>query len=80
MRLSLPDIRRLALEVAREEGPGIDVVATTNPEGAVDYTEVVLSVGDSSEPRRIVVSVRRTASAETIRRTLQAQLRHHLHG
>ena len=80
MRLSLPDIRRLALEVAREVGPGIHVVATTNPEGAVDYTEVVLSVEDVPEPRRIVVSVRRTASAETIRRTLQEQLRQHLQG
>jgi len=75
MRLSLPDIRRLALEAAHDEGPGIHVVATTNPEGAVDYTEVVMLMDGSPEPRRIVVGVRRTAPAETIRRALREQLR-----
>jgi len=43
MSLSLPEIRRLAAEVAREVDPSFEVVATTNTEGAVDYTELILT-------------------------------------
>ena len=79
MSLSLPEIRRLAAEVAREVDSSFEVFATTNPEGAVDYTELILTVHNrADEPRRIVVGIRRGASEAEIRNLLRDRLRERL--
>ena len=79
MSLSLPEIRRLAAEVAREVDPSFEVVATTNTEGAVDYTELILTVHNrADEAGRIVVGIRRGASEVEIRNLLRDRLRERL--
>jgi hypothetical protein len=76
MTLSLPQLRRLASEVAREVDPSLEVFATTNPEGAVDYTELILTVHNRADgPARIVVGIRRGASEADIRNLLRNHLR-----
>jgi hypothetical protein len=76
MPLSLPQLRRLAFEVARDVDPSLEVFATTNPEGAVDYTELILTVHNrGGEPGRIVVGINRGASESEIRNLLRAHLR-----
>ena len=76
MPLSLPQLRALASEVARDVDPSLEVFATTNTEGAVDYTELILTVHNrSGEPDRIVVGVRRGASETEIRNLLRDHLR-----
>jgi hypothetical protein len=76
MSLSLPQLRRLASEVARDVDPSLEVFATTNTEGAVDYTELILTVHNrADEPGRIVVGIRRGTSEAEIRSLLREHLR-----
>ena len=79
MRLGLLQIRRLAAEVARQEDPALEVLATTKTEGAADYTEVILAGRHSQpEPARIVISVRRESSEAEARDVLRTRLRDYL--
>jgi hypothetical protein len=79
MPLSLPHIRRLAAEVARTEAPAFEGFATTNPEGAVDYTEVILRPQDqSSDQAHVVIGIRRSSSEADIAGILRNRLRDRL--
>jgi len=79
MRLRLPDVRRVAVEVARDEDPVLEVFAATNGEGATDYAEVVLRLQrPSSDPTHVVIGVRPSAGEWQVRRLLRDRLRDHL--
>jgi hypothetical protein len=79
MPLSLPHIRRLAAEVARQENPAVEVFATTNPAGAVDHTEVIMTVpGRLSDPTQLVVGIRRSSSEADVCERLRDRLRDRL--
>jgi hypothetical protein len=76
MTLSLTNIRRLAVDVAREESPALEVVGTTNAEGAANYAEVI--VADHSrrdDSRHLVIGLSRSASESAIRDQLRDRLR-----
>ena len=79
MPLRLPDVRRVAADVAREEDPALEVFAATNGEGATDYTEVIHRLlRPSSDPTHVVIGVRRNAGEWQVRRLLRDRLRDHL--
>lgn len=79
MSLRLNDLRRVAGDVAREEDPGLRVLAARNAEGATDYSELTIMLDrPTSDPSRIILGVRRHASESQIRRVLREQLRDHL--
>jgi hypothetical protein len=78
MRLKLPDVRRVAADIARQEDPALQVFAATNGEGA-DYTEVVLRLHKpSTHPTHIVIGLRRDADESQVRRLLRDRLRDQL--
>jgi hypothetical protein len=79
MPLRLPDVRRVAADVAREEDPALQVFAATNGEGATDYTEVILRLHKSStRPTHVVIGIRRNADESQVRRLLRDRLRDQL--
>ena len=79
MPLRLPDVRRVAADVAQQEDPALQVFAATNGEGATDYTEVILRFQQpSSDPTHVVIGVRRNAGEWQVRRLLRDRLREHL--
>ena len=79
MPLRLPDVRRVAADVARQEDPALQVFAATNGEGATDYTEVILRLHKpSSDPTHVVIGIRRNAGEWQVRRLLRDRLRDHL--
>ena len=79
MPLKLPDVRRVAADVARQEDPALQVFAATNGEGATDYTEVILRLHKpSSDPTHVVIGIRRNAGEWQVRRLLRDRLRDHL--
>lgn len=76
--LRLPDVRRVASDIARQEDPALQVFAATNGEGA-DYTEVILRLHKSStHPTHLVIGVRRNAGEPQVRRLLRDRLRDQL--
>jgi hypothetical protein len=79
MPLRLPDVRRVAADVARQEDPAFQVFAATNGEGATDYTEVILKLNrPASDPSHVVIGIRRHAGEWQVRRLLRDRLRDHL--
>jgi hypothetical protein len=79
MTLSLIDIQRVAVEIAREEDPTLEVLAARNGEGAADYTEVLVTLhGRTSDPSQIVIGIARNAEESEIRSLLRNRLREHL--
>jgi hypothetical protein len=79
MPLRLPDVRRVAADVAREEDPALQVFAATNGEGATDYTEVILRLHKpSTHPTHLVIGIRRNAGESQVRRLLRDRLRDQL--
>jgi hypothetical protein len=78
MALRLPDVRRVAADIASQEDPELQVFAATNGEGA-DYTEVILRLHKSpANPTHIVIGVRRDAGESQVRRLLRDRLRDQL--
>ena len=78
MPLTLPDIRRIAAEVAKEQNPPLDVVAATPSEGESTYVEVLLTVrGCRNEPCRVIVGVHPNASEADFRVAMAARLAEH---
>jgi hypothetical protein len=81
MPMNLTDVRRVAMEVTREENPALEVLAATNGEGAADYAEILLALhADTPEPRRMVVGVSRPTSESELRSVMRERLREHLQG
>jgi hypothetical protein len=79
MSLTLPDVRRIAADVARQQDSSLEVVAATPSEGESAYTEVLLTVhGCRSEPCRLIIGFSRDASEPECRRAIEAQLQQHL--
>lgn len=77
--LSLPDIKRIATGIARDEDPALEVVAAMRAEGASNYAEVVLTRDDGARgPRQWVIGVARTASESDVRGALRDQFRDRL--
>ena len=81
MLLRLPDARRVAAEVGREEDSALLVFAATNGEGASDYSEVMLRLHrPSTHPAHVVIGIRRNADEPQVRRLLRDRLRDQLRG
>ena len=79
MSLTLPDVRRIVAEVARQQTPTLEVVAA-RAEGDSSYTEVILTVrGCSTEPCQIIMGLSREASESEFRQAVREQLEEHLH-
>jgi hypothetical protein len=79
MPLSLAAIRNLAVEIAGEEDPALEVLAATNAEGSADYAEITLALhGCAAEPCRVVIGFSRKATDAEIRARIRERLRDHL--
>jgi hypothetical protein len=77
--LTLTDVRRLAVDAAREQHPPLQVVGVASAGGGSAYAEVILMVrGCRVEPCRVIVGVSRNASEAECREAIQARLQQHL--
>jgi hypothetical protein len=79
MAINLTDLRRIAVEIAREEDPELEVLAATNGEGAADYAEIILALDTpEKERRRMVVGVSRPTSESQMRNLVRERIREQL--
>jgi hypothetical protein len=76
MKLSLRDLRRVAIDVAHDENPMVRVLAAMNNEGAADYAEVTFALPEkAARPSRVVIGLSREASEPQIRQLLHQRLK-----
>jgi len=80
MALSLTAVRQIAVDVARQEDPSLEVVAATAGEGdSSSYAEVVLMLrGCRTEPCRMLIGVDRNAPEGECRALVRERLQQHL--
>jgi hypothetical protein len=80
MPLALEDVRRMAMDAAREENTSLDVVAAVTEAGGSAYAEVLITLqGCGPEECLLSVGVDRGLSAEAVRLLLRERVRAHLH-
>jgi hypothetical protein len=76
MSLTLPEVRRIARDVAQQQSPAVDVVGVTGREGSSGSAEVIFAVRDPErEPSRLVIGVSRQTSASECQGTVRSRLR-----
>jgi hypothetical protein len=79
MTLELSEVRRIAEDVARAEGPSVDVIAATTSARGSDYIELTLRIhGDGDEPSLIMVGADRSGGEAEFRGTITRELRRRL--
>jgi len=79
MTLTLPDVRRIASDVAQQEHPALDVVGVTPREGSTTSAEVIFAVRDREvAPSRMVIGVSRQISEIECRGAVRTRLRERL--
>ena len=78
--LELLDVKRIAKEVAREQGDLVEVVGAATTSGGTAYAEVTVVVGGchDSDGCRIIVGADRARGEPALREALAARLREHL--
>jgi hypothetical protein len=78
MSLTLLDVRRLAIEVARAQDDALEVLGVVTPSGGSGYTEVLISQrGCPPEDGVISVGLDRQTSEESFRTRFAGKLRTH---
>jgi hypothetical protein len=76
--MTVSDITRIAIDVARSQSPDLRVAGVTLA-GEGNYTEVIVDIaGCRAEPCRLSVGVFRDASEDTVRREIAQQLERHV--
>ena len=76
MPLSVEDVERIAVEVARDEAGVLEVTGVTRGAGGSDYAEVLMRVRNcDGPPCRVVVGAFRDASESAVRRQLVDEVR-----
>ena len=78
MFLTLPEVQRIAAEVAAEKTPDLQV-AVTSSQGESAYAELILTLsGCSVEPCHTLIGIDRDMSEAQFRIAVQDHLRQHL--
>jgi hypothetical protein len=79
MPLALEIVRRLAMDVVREENISLEVVAAVTEAGGSAYAEVLITLqGCGPEECLLSVGIDRAMSAEALRSLLRQRVRAHL--
>src|SRR5262245_13219749 len=79
MPLTLPEIRRIASDVAREQDPALEVVGAMAAGNELLYSEVILSIrGCRVEPCQLMIGVNRNLSEIECRDAMRAGLKRHI--
>jgi hypothetical protein len=79
MILELSEVRRIAEDVARAEGPSVDFIAAATSTRGSGYIELTLRIqGDDDEPSLIIVGADRSGGEAELRETLARELRRRL--
>jgi hypothetical protein len=79
MKLSMQDLRRIAVEVAEEEGLNYDVAGATHAEGDPVYAEIIFAHrGGAGDTGQVVIGLDRDTSEQACRDLIRAQLRRFL--
>lgn len=75
MPLTLMDVRRIAIDVARQRDPALEVLAATPAEEGSAYAEVIITVkGCHREPCRLLIGVNRGATEREVRERFEEHL------
>ena len=78
MFLTLPEVQRIAAEVAAEHDSTFEV-AVSRGQGDSAYTELILTLtGCSAEPCQMLIGVERDVSEVVVRTVVEEHLREHL--
>jgi hypothetical protein len=79
MLLSLPEVQRIAADVAHSTNPELEVVAAITSVAGSAYTEVTVTIhGCRQEPCVLVIGAERNASESKFRSEVAEKLRQHL--
>src|SRR5262245_43765308 len=79
MTLTLNDVRRIAMDVAAQQHPSLDVIGVTTREGSSGSAEVILALRDcQNEPCRMVIGVSRQISEVECRGAVRTRIQEHL--
>ena len=79
MLLSLPEVQRIAADVAQSKDPKLEVVAAITSVAGSPYTEVTVTIhGCQREPCVLVIGAERNASESKFRSEVAEKLQQHL--
>jgi hypothetical protein len=72
--LELDAVRRLAVDVAQDVNPALEVIAVTNGQGSDAYTEILLRREADGDAALMMISVARDASERIVRFMLEREM------
>jgi hypothetical protein len=75
MPFPLADVRRIAIEVAQQVNPALEVIAATSGNSDSSYVEVIFTIRDCEEqPCVLLVGANRSGPEEAFRQTIREHL------